>query len=180
MISFNQKTRVFWHEVGHFVASCYNQQHYGWFGTQSITITKQHIGSDRYDFKGEHEPIKPENHDSTEPIKQPAATIASLAYGCIFQAIRHDYQRLIYCFDQNIYANGYDDFKNVAGIAARFKIYPPDTKPIYDCIDAHFEKIRNNPEFKELFAIYISDFIEREEDQLNIDIERVKILVVEF
>ena len=176
----SEKTRVFWHEVGHFVAASYNQLYYGWYGTNSITLIKRQIGTNRYDFTGEHAPIKPENYNPKEPIKQPAAKIACLAYGCIFQSIRLDYKKLSYCFDQNIYANGYDDFKDVVGVAARIEIYPPNTKHIYECIDAHFERIRKNPEFKELFASDISDFIQSEEDKFNIDIEGVELLVADF
>jgi hypothetical protein len=172
MSSLKQKERVLWHEAGHIATAYYNQLHYGGYGTEAIVVVRQHMINDSYDYKGAHVPIEPPGYDPAAPIKHPAAKVAILAYGCIFEVIRYD-QPLNNCFIHNQYAHGNDDYNKVGGVAYRFQFFDNRQK-LYDCIATHFETIKENPEWKELFSINMTDLVQSDEDQFTINPEELK------
>jgi hypothetical protein len=167
----DEKVRVCWHEIGHFVAACYNKQYYDGNGTTAISLTR--FGDE---YKGAHQLQTPPGHVENAPIERPFTQIASLAYGCIFQSIQQD-KLFIECFDLKNGCKGKDDFMDISRVAINFRI---DGHAIYDRIEAYYERIKDNEEFKELFAADISDLVQSKDDHLQIDIEEVRKRVAEF
>lgn len=81
------KIRVaFYHELGHFVAKEINRRFYNGSGTFEILIYP--CERDPKEFCGKTNPIIPETEDKEQPVPlyKLAEHIASLSYGCFFQA----------------------------------------------------------------------------------------------
>lgn len=174
-----KKTRVFWHEFGHFVAAYCNQLFFGKFGTESITINRQEYYGG-IDFKGYHTPNKPPNYKSTDPIKHPASMVASLVYGCYFQCIFQGNQ-LRSCFDEERNGvHGFDDYGKVWTVARLFGLNDKERQDLESCIYEQFQNIRTNREFQALFQTNITEFIEKDDDVISIDVKALPGLFRDF
>lgn len=73
----------------------------------------------------------------------------------------------------NQYAHGNDDYNKVGEVTYRFQFFDNRQK-LYDCIAAHFETIKENPDWKELFSINMTDLVQSDEDQFTINPEELK------
>jgi hypothetical protein len=161
--------RVFWHESGHFIAGYYNKHHYGYFGTERFTIKRVETLNQNFDYTGAHKPKEPENYVPGTPIKNPAAHVAELAYGCFLQCIYLD-NPILSCFDsEKTGVHGFHDYGDVASVALKFMLSVKDKRTLYDIIYEQFELIKDNSEFKELFEISIEDLIQFDEPIIDID-----------
>lgn len=93
--------RVFFHELGHFVAGEINRKHYSGTGISGILF---YPSEENYDlFCGETIPIVPENaiRGGHVPLERAAEYLASLIYGCIFQSYYFKQPTLNSCLDHN-------------------------------------------------------------------------------
>ena len=173
------KTRVFYHEFGHFTAAYYNKIYFGKYGTQSITIIPaEYRGS--IDFKGFHKPVEPPDYKSTDPIKHPASMIASTVYGCMFQSIFQS-KEFSFCFNAPGHeANGEDDYAKVWRVANRFSLDMKDKDALDICFLEQFNAMRNEPAFADLFKIDISDLLTDDPEPENILPEDLEPRFVQF
>ena len=174
MSTMDKKIRVFWHETGHFVAACYNKQHYQGFGTEHITLEYDEPNNDYY---GNHQPLRPPDYVPNGPTRHPASLIASLSYGCVFQATQHGPQ-FLECFDWK--GNGDTDINKTSSVAEKIGLFAEEKRPVFTCIENHFEKIKGNPEFKDLFAQDITYLLQSTDNPIKIDLGEVNKIVAAF
>jgi len=83
----NGLERVFFHELGHYVAQTLNCLHYHGKGVDNISIYP--CAQNPNEYCGHTTPIRPEGYDEKDrkppPIHRLAENLASLVYGCFFQ-----------------------------------------------------------------------------------------------
>ena len=105
------QNRVFFHELGHFVAHEIIFRTFGIHKTERIEIKR--YGND---YAGQLVPAVPEGQDPNTPLTNQCEKIVELAYGCIFQAVylSTDFKE---CFNHK--SQGYDDASVWAGILGR-------------------------------------------------------------
>jgi hypothetical protein len=163
-----QKKRVFWHETGHFIAAYYNQQHFGYLGTERITIERVELANQNIDYTGNREPKKPPGYRRGMPIKNPGALVASQVYGCFLQCIYLGNQ-ILSCFDNVRVLNGYDDYLASEGVIFRFSLKTKDQALLYNTIYEQYELIKDNAEFKALLKIDVEDLIDADGDIIEVD-----------
>jgi hypothetical protein len=163
-----QKRRVFWHETGHFIAGYYNQMHYGYLGTERITIQRVELANQNIDYKGTRESIKPEGCRPGTPIKNPGALVASQVYGCFLQCIYLG-NSILSCLDKNPNFNGFDDYSAIEGVVFRFSLRSKDQELLYKIIHEQYEMIKNNAEFRDLLKVEIEDLIEADTRIIEVD-----------
>ncbi len=177
-----QKTRVFWHELGHFAAQYYNELYFGGLGTAHVRIRRQILENQRVDFDGGTQPNHPPDYNAHDPIQNPATMVASSVYGCFFQCLRYT-MLLPTCFgSKHSYPNvhGYNDYEKVAR-ALRECLPDADSRDLVEkCIQNQFNEIQNRPEFQDLFKIDITDFIVSEEDNFYVDLNQLKCRFSDF
>lgn len=165
---FYQKVRVFWHELGHFVAQQYNQKWYGGKGTEHLVIKRVETKNQNYDYEGG---TKHKNSDEKTLLEHPASTIASAAYGCIFQSIKYGDPLALCLAPRGRGLHGHHDFESIMWVIGKqFNALHLRT-PILICIEQYFKEIKDNPEFQDLFNTDILDLIESEDEVLYIDLE---------
>lgn len=106
-------TRVFIHEIGHYVARELNFKLYNiGDGVERIFI-KTHNLSNTIDYSGETTAKKPEGHVDNDKIENIAEFTAVIIYGCLFQTLylksklEFDFRD---CFSPDDSANGQCDF----------------------------------------------------------------------
>jgi hypothetical protein len=169
-----QKTRVFWHELGHFVAQQYNQQYFGGLGTHHVIIRRQQQENQKIDFYGETVPIQPDGYQSTDTIKQPATMIASLVYGCFFQCRRYMLQWPACFGPRHTRVHGMDDYESVNRALTQCLPTPESRNLVTACIEEFFNQFQKLSEFDTLFKEDISAFISSEEDEITIQVDSLQ------
>src|SRR4051812_19744682 len=91
--------RVFYHELGHFVAHQLNFAYYKGNGICEIKIYPCHQNIEEY--CGHTKPIEPEGYDEKDkkppPAERLAEYLARTVYGCMFQAY-YEKSELVNCF----------------------------------------------------------------------------------
>lgn len=100
--------RVFFHELGHFVANQINKLHLSGSGTEKILLYP--CPQNPYVFCGKTSTFLPEgcNINSSPPMDRLAQGLLSCLYGCIFQAYERK-ESLKDCLDKN----GCNDFDSL-------------------------------------------------------------------
>lgn len=78
--------RVFFHELGHFVAHEMNQRYYSGTGIRSITIQPHYLGDHLFVGEANINLSDDERERMAPPLKYLPEYLASSTYGCIFQA----------------------------------------------------------------------------------------------
>ncbi|MDV3560375.1 hypothetical protein CMU69_12590 [Elizabethkingia anophelis] len=101
MIQLNEKNsirRVFFHELGHYVAAKLSQRHFSGIGSKHIKIYRC---PEKYnEFCGEMEPIRPEEYNENDLyLERLAENLIGLIYGCIFQSYFSSSATLDFCFE---------------------------------------------------------------------------------
>jgi hypothetical protein len=170
----NKRIRTCWHEIGHYVAACYNQQYFGGHGTAAIWLDYIEDGND---YEGNHKPQEPPGYVSNDSITHPASLLAGLAYGCIFQAILA-YPKFKDCWQYN--GNGAKDINHIYVWTDRVGMYAGHKGPVHDCILAHFEYIQFNVEFQPLQEMDIAYLVQSEENKVLINLKTVEELTKIF
>lgn len=102
------QNRVFFHELGHFVAHEIIFRTFGIHRTERIEIKR--YGND---YAGKLVPAVPEGQDPNTPLINQCEKIVELVYGCIFQAVYLGTE-FKECFNHK--SNGCDDASAWAGI----------------------------------------------------------------
>lgn len=170
----HKKIRVFWHEMGHFVAACYNQQYFNSHETDKIVLT---FNDNVNDYYGELYPCKPDNY-IPQHTAHPAAWVATLAYGCIFQAIQQPNGNFMECFDWK--GHGKEDIDYVTSLAEKIAMHAEEKRPLFSAIEYHYEEIAKNQEFIPLFSQNVNNLLHDEKPVITIFPNQVKEIVVAF
>lgn len=101
--------RVFFHELGHYVAQELNRQFYNGTGVRSVTIFP--CEQNNNELCGGTQPHFPEGHNPNDkkppPIERLAQYLASVIHGCMFQCY-HDKSNIDECF--RTYGNNDTDY----------------------------------------------------------------------
>jgi hypothetical protein len=163
---------VFFHEVGHFVANSLNNSLYGCHPVKHFIIK---VNADKGGYQGEVKLDKPESVKSQLPsIEKMPQTLASLAYGSMFQAVftgdslgtaigtngSWDYR----IWDDAIRFNGLDDYR------AQFTRIEDD----------HFQDLKHDRYITGVFRLTPAHYTTRVEDLYWIDMEKLQIDLSDF
>jgi hypothetical protein len=143
------QNRVFFHELGHFVAHEIIFRTFGIHKTERIEIKR--YGND---YAGELVPAIPEGQDPNTPLINQCEKIVELIYGCIFQAVylRTDFKD---CFNHK--SQGYDDASAWAGILV--KIGHNKQIQISTLQNAYFTYLKESDTLANFFQINPSKYI---------------------
>lgn len=161
-----KKTRVFWHELGHCVAQQCNHRHYGGEATEYMSIKREATIDENFDYIGV---CAQKNRSSESILRHPASSIASAAYGCIFQCLKYDLPIPTCLTTKWEGGHGHHDRENIYGVLIRSNNVGK-AGAVMDCIKGHFTKMKNNEAFKDLFSTDISDLIRSDEEEFDIDL----------
>ena len=165
-----QKLRVFWHELGHFIAQYYNHLYFHGEGTDQLRITRQETMNQRTDYCGG---TLLKNYDREAVLKHPASLIGSAAYGCYFQCIKYG-NAFESCFaPEHTGGHGFTDFEQVNRVILQFTDNPAVNKQIMQALKEHFLAIQQKSEFRQLFTVEVDDLIASDEPELWVNLEEL-------
>lgn len=172
---FLQRTRVFWHEFGHFTGQFLNKQFYSGLGTVHLVVKRKALENQRTDYVGDTQPIAPDGYQIKDPIKDPATMIASVVYGCFFQCRRYEQRQLRACLGPyHERVHGHHDYEKVMLVHRECLPDPSSRNELDTCIQSFFERLWQRPEFEALFKIDIADLISSEEDEFYLDLKELE------
>lgn len=164
--------RVFFHELGHFVARELNFKFYSGTGTKEILIMPcgdKSLG----EYCGQIIPNVPEGIDLEMKIPVPlnrlAEHLAALTYGCIFQAYNLNTD-LEDCFN----ANGRKDLNSwrCSLISNKLGSFRQD---IFEAEKEYFNKLLKNKSLEDFMKIEFKNYLKLENDNLYvIEIDRLR------
>ncbi|MBL7704911.1 MAG: hypothetical protein JNM21_05110 [Taibaiella sp.] len=168
--------RIFWHEIGHFVAHFFNKEYFGNLGTEIIEITYH---PEYNDFTGRLKPKKPLGQEHLEPpLKDYTNFITTIIYGCLFQSIFTN-KEFEYCFDYNkSNTNGYDDASKFWDNMRNLKV---DKESIYEIVLEHFNIVKESNCLNLLFDSNISSLIlSKGQNKYEILLDQLELHIVPF
>lgn len=169
----NDLHRVFWHELGHFVAQELNYRFYKGPGTKEIIIYRS---PNNYDFfEGKTIVNREDDKEYIPPIECFTFYLASSVYGCIFQAYFRN-ETLDDCFVEH----GKGDSEQWGKIICRygFNGYQPD---LFACEKKYFNKLKENGGLDELKDINPDDYLVNDgNDNYHINIDELKKVIDKF
>jgi hypothetical protein len=165
-----QKTGVFWHEAGHFVAQQLNAQFFVGLGTVHLSITRRELPNQNFDYEGETLPVQPLNYSNNDRIQHPASMVASAVYGCFFQCTRCRIPLKACLEARHMGVHGYNDYEKVV-VAQRRCLSTPESRDLVDkCIEEYFNKLQFRPEMAELFSQDVSNYVSSQDATFYIDL----------
>ncbi|MRG45688.1 hypothetical protein GFS24_11215 [Chitinophaga sp. SYP-B3965] len=165
-----QKLRVLWHELGHFFANQYNQQHYQGEGTEELVIVRKDVGNQRFDYEGA---TKLRNYVREDVLRHPAAIIASSAYGPYLQCIIYG-QELKSCLEaRHTGAHGSADYEQINSAILAATGHLAAREPIFAALEQHFARIKQKPEFSQLSKVDIDDLVQSDADDFKVPLEEL-------
>lgn len=158
--------RVFFHELGHFVAKELNARLYHAPPPNAIRIFP--CEADRFEYCGEIDvnvsEIPP---DENLPKKRLAQYLAATTYGCIFQAY---FQQISLREAQD--KNGCDDVKDWASSIAKHGV---DNRRIIALEETHLRELVANASLDTFFQLDPDDFLNAAEgNNYSVDIDRLQ------
>jgi hypothetical protein len=153
--------RVFFHELGHFVAHELNAQHFDGYRANAIYISP--CANDPNEFCGGTDFDLPDEirnaAKAAPPVNRLAQYLASIVHGCIFQCYytKGDFRA---CFD----VHGCNDLRYWSGAIDANKLI--GTKPMFSRIEAeYFQTLCKNNVLDGFMQLNPDDYIE--ETELN-------------
>lgn len=162
----NEINRVFFHELGHFVARELNRKHFGGIGTGIIEIEQ----CSETEFCGKTKPIGHE-YGEIRPVrfKNFPETLARLSYGCIYQTYYLN-QEIADCFK----INGFEDMKSIRDGFTQFNL-----KSIENNLDwlnqNHLEFLRQNKALENFMKLEPMHYLQDQGNNLYlVDLEKLR------
>jgi len=158
----NNFQRVFFHEVGHFVAKELNFKLNGIGEAESIEL--ESIGYNN-EYLGRTKPKIPAGVDPNRSIVHLAEKLASLVYGCFIQSLFLN-QNFTICFDMK--GNGIEDLKEWDGILLNFS---NKRSEIIKNEEKYFEKLislKENGHFDSFFGLNPDDYVIKDINNLSL------------
>jgi hypothetical protein len=162
--------RVFFHELGHFVANELNHKYFN--GTGSYEIKIYPCEKNCLDYCGHITPIRPEgiheNDKTPVPLERLAEKLASFLYGCIFQS---------YYMDTDILSctkiNGHNDIQNWLGSLIANGLGSLNSEIITLSIE-HLDLLKSQKLLDKFVNIIPENYlIETKVNHFNIDLEKL-------
>jgi hypothetical protein len=165
----SQLNRVFYHELGHFVAHELNRIYYTGLGTKSISIFPFPANPELYLGEAKMN-LSPDEREKKAPsLVQLPVYLASSSYGCIFQSY-YMKTELKKCFD----LNGEDDMQKWIG-ALFANCLDWLNSDIAACEREYFDLLSNNRELDVFMQLNTSDYlIESADKNYSIDIANLR------
>ncbi len=161
--------RVFYHELGHFVAHELNRTYYSGLGTKSISIFPFPPNPELYLGEAKMNLSLDEKGKKAPSLEQLAAYLASSSYGCIFQSY-YLKTSLKECFD----LNGGDDIQKWFGslLANGLDWLNSD---IAACEREYFELLKTNNELDAFMQLNPNDYLTETADKIYaVDIAKLQ------
>lgn len=171
----SNKNRVFFHELGHYVANRLNSEEFGLSRVEKIKI-KRHVINGNVDFSGETTYSVPDGDKRNKPLENLPQKLADLIYGCYFQSLYTE-NDLKVCFDySNPHANGNIDMNKMITALTMFSISSKKRQVFYPYIEQqYFQELKDKSSGLEtFFKLKPEDYYIRIDDnETEIDIERL-------
>lgn len=167
--------RVFFHEVGHFVAREINHMLYGSTSTKKITIFPNQIHNHLYEGDTKIH-LSVDGNENKPPARQAlAAYLASSTYGCFFQAYFLNTE-LKKCFNDN----GADDLQKWYG-----SLMHNDAdflnSDIAEIDRKYFEELKANQELSEIMHLNVNGYLDEESGNTYfVNIEKLRVDINNF
>ena len=178
----SNKHRVFFHEIGHFVANEINHAHFGVSQVEKIRLTRHELGNST-DYIGETIYAVPEGEDRNKPLQNLPPKLANLIYGCYFQSIYQNTE-LEMCFDfSNSSANGKVDMDHTIAALTQFQVSAAKRREFYPLIKEQYFKtlLSRKEDFIYVFKLSPENyFIEINEFVTEVDLENLRIDLSSF
>lgn len=134
--------KVFFHELGHYIADALNEKHFGGASTKLISFETEIRGKENWNciqYLGKQVSVDDNslnwNHESNS-IETAPYKIASVLYGCVFQYIYNPSSNINNCYR----GNGIGDSARIKQCADKFiesSIRTDKLKSIYKLADQH-------------------------------------------
>ncbi len=176
------KHRVFFHEVGHFVASEINHSHFGLSTVEKIILTKHELGNS-INYSGQTIFIVPEGEQKDKPLVNLPQKLANLIYGCYFQSLFLDTE-LKLCFDfSNPDANGKIDYNQTFAALTQFKTPVKQRVEFFPYIEQQYFNELKTPkaDFNKIFQLNPEDyFIEINNYKTEVNLKKLRVDISGF
>lgn len=165
----NELNRVFYHELGHFVAHELNRIYYAGLGTNSISIFPFPENPELYLGEAKMN-LSPDEREKKAPsLEQLPMYLASSSYGCIFQSY-YMKTELKKCFD----LNGEDDMQKWIGALFANGLDWLNSD-IAACEREYFDLLSNNKELDVFMQLNSSDYLLESADKIySVDIAKLR------
>ncbi len=162
--------RVFFHELGHFVARWINHLEFG--GPRPVEILIYPCKDDPSEYCGHTRPEVPKGVDITFPIprKRLASYLVSLKYGCIFESYY-----LGTSIDECWKFHGCQDSRSFDGNLNRYEL--SDQFDLFHRLDLnYFEKLKAEKSLRGFMNLKPDGYlVEQENGYYSVDIEKLTI-----
>lgn len=172
------KNRVFFHELGHFIAAQLNHIIFDHAEVEKIIIVRY-----ENDFTGETRYKIPEGIPFDTPTINLPQKLSKLIYGCYFQSLYLD-SDLKMCFDnKNADANGKMDMVQTITALSGFKVSSEKRKNYYPYIEIEYFSLlkEKKDDFQLLFSLDPKEFfIEINDSVTEVDLHKLNFNVTEF
>lgn len=162
--------RVFFHELGHFIARQINLLKYG--GPDIMEIKIFPCERDANEYCGHLRPIIPPNVDLTKPmpIERLPSYLASIPYGCFFQAY-YTKEPLNFCFEK--YGDD-DETKFEANLKSQGLKY--SLEDFRNINSLFFEQVTATKKFEKIMKISPIHYLKEEfPGKFSVNIEKLKL-----
>lgn len=164
----NEKLKkVIIHEIGHYVARMLNLRVLGvGYGIDRILLVRRAPEV----YEGQTIPIKPENYQETQPIKDLPEFIAVLVYGCIFESL---YLKTSFAECFAIHAVGKRDLEAYSFWTEEL-IPQNECQVLRDCIRGYYHNLQINiKEFDQIFQLNYANVLIAEDFGYSIDLDKL-------
>jgi hypothetical protein len=148
--------RVFFHELGHFVAREINQKYFGVIGRAKEISLYESLSKDGH-YGGKTVPEIPDGEDRDKSLVSICEAMAVYVYGCFFESIYLE-QNFEKCFCEYGRCNGNQDFLNwweALRIADRKEKQEEIHKNDLD----YFDQLRLNKSLDKFLSLNVPDFL---------------------
>ncbi|MDV3674251.1 hypothetical protein CMU30_06895 [Elizabethkingia anophelis] len=140
--------RVFFHELGHYVAAILSQRYFSGLGSRYIKIYR--CRNKPEEFCGEMEPIKPENYNEKDLyLERLPENLVGLVYGCIFQSYFSKFINVSFCFEHF----GGNDMCSFKGGIAKHRLGEVKAIKLHELYREHYTKIYDDKDLELLSEI---------------------------
>ena len=162
--------RVFFHELGHFVAHEINKRYYNGTGTKSIEIFPFPYNNELFEGDAKINCSEDEREKNVPSIDLIAEYLASSTYGCIFQSYYKNEETLDDCFKDN----GMKDSEQWLKALRNYRI--DDYKgEITSAENEYFKMLREKGALDDFMKLEPENYLtERGIENYNVDVDKLR------
>ncbi len=174
--------KVFFHELGHYIANRINHINFCMSPVQEIILTK-HENASKVKYEGQTSFKIPKGESIITSLKHPPQKIAELVYGCYFQSLYLNVP-LTLCLDwRNDKANGLKDYEGIMDVLSTCEVPTNKNKEFYNYIlKKYFSRLKlHKQEFETLFKLSPSNYLIKKNDIVfQVDLKKLENATEDF